>query len=185
MQTVTQTVTLNPVSISPAVLQKLADAGLIALFRPTVHTQTPPPGDNVAESLYESAEGFGPHKLIAVGVGKTQVRLGVHPDNEEFLLPPHGVEGESVRPLYLLIAHLPQDELLARDAAGTLSGEDFTCLSLYPAPRGAEMFTMRAGTVHCEVTVPSDAPVGCFYVTEARDLPIDWVDLPLTRFVLN
>ncbi|MGL4651117.1 MAG: hypothetical protein ACRC1H_17055 [Caldilineaceae bacterium] len=86
-------------------LDALAARGLIARFRPTARTQNPPPGENIAESLNESAPAYGPHKLIAVGVGKTSVRFGVHPDNEEFLIPPHGADGgPTVRPLYLLIA---------------------------------------------------------------------------------
>jgi hypothetical protein len=182
MLATTVAVTLEPVPISKAVLETLDQQGLIRLFKPTERTQNPPSGENIAESLYESDDAYGPHKLIAVGVNKTQVRLGVHPDNEEFLIPDHG---EAVRPLYLLICHLPQDELYQRDQAGTVAAADFTCLSLYPSPRGAEMFTMLKGTLHCEVTVESDAPIGCFYVTESCDLPITWVDLERTQFQLG
>ncbi len=79
------TVGLQAVPLAAAALEELEARGLIACFRPTARTQNPPSGENVAEWRYESAPEFGPHKLIAVGVGKTSVRLGLHPDNEEFL----------------------------------------------------------------------------------------------------
>lgn len=174
----TTLVQLQAVPMTGALLESLAKRGLIALFRPTPGTQNPPPGDNSAEALYVSSPEYGPHKLIAVGVGKTEVRLGVHPDNEEFLIPVHSA---TVRPLFLVIAHLPVSEIQARDKARTLSPDDFTCLNIYPPNGASAMFTMLAGTVHCEVTVPGGEPVGCFYVTESRDLPITWVDLEQCR----
>lgn len=171
-----------PVPVTKQLMESLHEKGLIRLFKPTAATLNPAEGTNIGESLYESDPQYGPHKLIAVGVNKTTVRLGVHPDHEEFLIPDFGSE---VRPLYLVISHISQDELLRRDQAGTLAASDFTCLSLYPSPRGAEMFTMLAGTVHCELTDVSSKnaskPFGVFYVTESRDLPITWVDLEHTE----
>jgi len=39
------------------------------------------------------------------------------------------------------------------------------------------MFTMLRGTLHCEVTNPGTGKIGCFFVTESRDLNMDWGDL--------
>ncbi len=173
---------LIPVPVTLSTLQDLESRGLIRLFHPTEATLRPPNGENITEALYESAPGFGPHRLIAVGVNKQGVRLGTHSDHEEFLIPPHGTE---VKPLYLVISYLKAAELLTRDQAGLLAADDFICLSLYPSPRGAEMFTMLPGTVHCELTDPGEEPVGTFFVTEPRDLDVQWIDLELTGFNLK
>ncbi|RKP48935.1 hypothetical protein D7Z26_21505 [Cohnella endophytica] len=179
---ISTSIRLKPEPITLALLEQLQAEGLIRLFNPTERTIQALPGENAVESLYESPEEYGPHKLIAVGVNKYKVRLGTHPDHEEFLIPAHGNE---VKPVYLLICRLRKEEALASDRQGTLKTEDFTCLSLYPAPRGAEMFTMLAGTLHCEFTIPGDKAIGPFYVTESRDLPIEWIDLNRHSFELD
>jgi len=154
---------------TPELLAALDGQGLICLFKPVPATAHPGVDENLAAPVYESAEVMGPHRLISVGVNRTTVRLGAHPDNEEFLLPLYGAE---VKPLYLVICHLPEDEIRRRDRDRSLSAGDFTCLSLYPCPRGSEMFTMPAGTVHCEATLPGPQAIGCFFVTESRDLTL-------------
>lgn len=169
-----KTVTLKPQSISVELLEKLERQGLIMLFRPTEKTLMAAEGENVAEELYISDEKFGPHKLISVGVNKTMIRLGMHPDHEEFLLPCHG---KNVKPMFLIVCHLGEEEIRKKDQLGALTEEDFTCISCYPAPRGAEMFTMLKNTVHCEATIPGEGEVGCFFVTEPRDLTVEWIDL--------
>jgi hypothetical protein len=171
---------LSPVPITKQVLAELDRRNLVRLFKPTPLTQNPPPGQNIAEPLYVSGVEFGPHRLIAVGINQDRVRLGVHSDHEEFLIPDHD---SAVRPVYLVIAYLSAAELRARDAAGALSVSDFICLDLYPCPRGAEMFTMLPGTVHCELTdSTAEGPFGCFYVTEPHGLDITWIDLAGTEF---
>lgn len=133
-------ITLTPIPISKEILADLDGKGLIMRFKPTPGTLHPPAGENAGEPLYVSSPAYGPHRLIAVGVNKTSVRLGVHGDNEEFLIPE---QEEGVKPVYLVICHLPPEEIRSRDRADELDADDFTCLSLYPAPRGAEMFTMK------------------------------------------
>ncbi len=175
-------ITLYPVPITIQILVELEERDLIRMFHPTAATLYPPPGENVAEALYESDPAFGPHRLIAVGVNKQRVRWGTHSDHEEFLIPSHGTE---VKPLYLVISYLKEKELRARDAAGELKPEDFICLNMYPCPRGAEMFTMLPGTVHCELTLPGEGSIGSFYVTEPRDLDIIWIDLAASDFCIQ
>ena len=174
-------VVLEPQAATPELFRQLDQQGLIRLFTPLPATMHPAEDENLAASIYESAEAFGPHKLISVGVNRTTVRLGVHPENEEFLLPPYGAE---VKPLYLIICHLAEDEVRRRDAQHSLQAGDFTCVSLYPSPRGAEMFTMPAGVVHCEATLPGAGAIGCFFVTESRDLTVQWVDLAQTTITV-
>lgn len=173
---------LAPRAVTIELLEKLDQKGLIRLFHPTPETQNPPAGENIAVSLYESAPEFGSHRLLAVGVNKHCVRLGTHSDHEEFLIPPHR---DNVKPLYLVISFLKTDVLYRKNQDSLLSADDFICLSMYPSPRGAEMFTMLAGTVHCELTDPGDAPIGTFYVTESTDLDIQWIDLDQTEFEIQ
>jgi hypothetical protein len=176
------TLSLKPLQVTKIIMEELHTLGLIMLFKPTPATLQPPSGENVGDVLYVSREDLGPHKLTAIGVSKTTVRLGVHPDSEEFLIPDYGSEA---RPFFLVICRLPADEIHKRDTAGTLTEDDFICLNMYPCPRGVEMFTMLKGTVHCEATHSSDRPVGVFFVTEARDLTVDWIDLENTRLVIE
>ena len=175
-------VNLIPRAISKEALMELDARGLVMVFKPTELTLNPPGEDNVGEALYVSDPAYGPHRLIAVGVNKSHVRLGVHGDNEEFLIPE---QDEDVKPVYLVICHLPEAEIGRQDREGRLTESDFTCLSLYPAPRGAEMFTMLKGTVHCEATMPGPGKIGCFYVTESSDLNVNWVDLENTEIVIQ
>lgn len=173
---------ITPVQISLPVLERLEEQGLVMLFRGTPDTRNPPEGKNVGKVLYKSDEKYGPHQLIAVGINMPEVRLNVHGDHEEFLLPPHGAE---VKKTYLLVCHLSEEEIRVRDHAGTLAEDDFTCLSLYPAPRGAEMFTMLSGTVHCELSEPGDGEIGCFFVTESANLNMDWIDLQKSDIMIR
>lgn len=172
-----KTLFLKPQPITKQTLEELDRKGLIQLFKPTEKTLHLPEGENLGDNIYVSEAAYGPHKLIAVGINQSGLRMGYHPDNEEFFLPDHGTD---VKPVYLVISHLREAEFRQKDLAGSLSETDFTCLSLYPCPRGAEMFTMLKETIHCEATIPGEGKLGCFYVTEAADLPETWVDLECT-----
>lgn len=177
-----KTLHLTPVPVTRAILEELEAASLIRLFRPTPAVLNAPVGQSVSETLYATDPAFGPHKLIAVGINMRSVRLGSHSDGEEFLIP---LYGEEVKPLYLVICKLSAAQVKERDLAGALRAEDFVCLSFYPSPRGADMFTMLAGTLHCEVTDTSEKPIGAFYVTEPRDLDMIWTDLQATEFTIG
>lgn len=167
-------IVLKPIPWSAEALQNLEARGLIKLFRPTEKTLKAPVGHNVVDPLYVSDERYGPHKLIAVGINMDKVRLGVHPDNEEIFLPNLGSE---TKPCYYVVCLLSEGELREKDRLGLLTENDFVCLKMFPAPRGAEVFTVLAGTVHCEVAAPGDGAVPYIFVTEPRDLPITWIDL--------
>ena len=76
-------------------------------------------------------------------------------------------------------------ELRERERNESLSAKDFTCLEFFPAPRGTEMFTVLKGTLHCEVSPGGGGMVPYIFVTEPRDLPLLWVDLSDTNFVIR
>ncbi|MGE5587888.1 MAG: hypothetical protein ACM3ZO_06705 [Clostridia bacterium] len=169
-----RSIMLRPVPWSADILQNLEARGLIKLFRPTEKILKAPVGQNVVDPLYVSDERYGPHKLIAVGINMDRVRLGVHPDNEEIFLP--NLLSET-KPCYYVVCLLSEDELRKKDSQGLLAADDFVCVKMLPARRGAEAFTVLAGTVHCEVAAPGEGRVPYIFVTEPRDLPITWIDL--------
>jgi hypothetical protein len=173
-------VVVTPQQVTIDILSELEQRGLIALFGPM--GLEVPQGETIAGSIYECPETYGTHKLIYVGVNKEFVRLGVHPEREEFLIP---LQKKDVKPTYLLICHLTEEQIKIKDKDESLSEGDFTCLDMFSAHRGAEMFTMLGGTVHCEFTISGSEKIGCFFVTESRDLPIAWVDLEKTRIELE
>ena len=54
---------------------------------PRGHDRAAQPGETLGESIYETADRYGPHKLIAVTVNHAEfAAFGTHPDNEEFPL---------------------------------------------------------------------------------------------------
>jgi len=167
---------LVPQPMSVAVLEDLESKGIVRRFAPMPEVFRDAPGRNAVATAYASDAQYGPHKLICVSVQTLQVRLSYHPDNEEILIPAQG----AVRPAWFVACHLAPDEIRRRDREGTLRADDFTCASLYPAPRGAEMFTVCAGAAHCEVTRSGPEPRGYFYVTESRDLTSDRIDFERT-----
>ena len=50
----------------------LEELGLIIRLRPGGHDLAAQPGETLGESIYESADRYGPHKLIAVTVNRAE-----------------------------------------------------------------------------------------------------------------
>jgi hypothetical protein len=148
----------------------LEHRGLIRPLAAPRRILSSPKGRGAVSTVYASSPRFGPHKLICVKPDSAVPKLNSHPDNEEFiLLDPRA----GVRPLYLLIGLLPASALKAKTAAGTLSADDFVLLKMkFNDPRFS-VFTMPAGTVHCEIVFPGKGPAPVFFVTEPRDLPME------------
>ena len=91
------TIVLQPRPWTLGALEELERMSLIALFRAPDSIARTPVGMNLVETLYESDERYGPHKLICASLNTREVRLGFHPDNEEIFLPNLA---ESVNPCY-------------------------------------------------------------------------------------
>jgi hypothetical protein len=165
---------LSPAAMTGEVMQALEDQGLIIRLGPGLHATTAGEGRTVDRPLYEPAEGYGPHKLIAVTVNSHDLaEFGTHPDNEEFLL----IGEPDCRPLYLVLALHRREELERIMRERALSAADFLALRVrYNDPRSS-FFVMLKHTPHSEATNPGPGRPPSFYVTESRDLPTERLDL--------
>lgn len=160
-------IVLKPVPATAQALDALEAAGAVRLLRPERDRLPVERGDARWTELYAAADRFGPHKLIAVTINRTQpVSLSWHSDAEDFLLMPHGGEAELVLTVCLL-----RGEALARKVeAGTLSEDDFVALRCRPEDPAVSFFTMNPGFPHVETCTRETETPPCFYVTESRHL---------------
>ena len=111
-----QDLALEPVPMTAQLMAHLEELGLIIRLRPGGHDLAAQPGETLGESIYETADRYGPHKLIAVTVNRAEfAAFGTHPDNEEFLL----IGNPDRQPMYLAVALClrPEFEERSRPAA--------------------------------------------------------------------
>lgn len=127
-------------------------------------------GQTLDQSVYNSDDRYGPHKLLTVTVNRVGfAEFATHPDNEDFLM----LGDPDTKPLYLAIALMRRAELEARIAAGTVTPADFVCLEIAWNDPDVSFFTMRADVPHGEAITATEGHPPSFYVTEGRDLPND------------
>lgn len=165
---------MNPVDMTPHVMQDLEDRGLIIRLRPGAHEIDTPPGETLGESIYDPAVGFGPHKLIAVTVNREEFAgFATHPDNEEFLL----IGNLETKPMYLAVATCMRAEFVEKVKTGILGPQDFVLLRCRYNDPEVSFFVMKKNVPHGEAIVEADLPPATFYVTESRDLPLDVIEM--------
>ncbi|HEX7556309.1 MAG TPA: hypothetical protein VF338_06770 [Leptolinea sp.] len=159
---------LQPVEMTPSLMQELEDKGLIlrlapGRFAPAVNGDEPPPTE-----VYSSADEFGPHKLIACALNTTEAtrNFNFHPDREEFLL----IGNPESRPAFLVISRLLAPAFEEKARAKKLSPDDFVALRMKFNDPQVSFFTMNATVPHGEVTVPGSGAPATFFVTESRDI---------------
>lgn len=144
---------------------------------------TVPEGECRVSNLYVSSPESGPHRLIAVASNRTNIVLGVHDQNEEFLVFSGANQANSeiyCKPVYLVIALKSAEQLKEDSKSGTLNADDFVMLELIFDDPELSLFTMLGGTVHAELTCPGNGMPKVFYVTESRD--ISWETVPISPF---
>ena len=165
----------EPVPMTCELMADLERRGLIIRLRPGGHDLAAQPGETLGESIYETADRYGPHKLIAVTVNRAEfAAFGTHPDNEEFLL----IGNPDSQPMYLAVALCMREEFEDKVKTGRLTAADFVMIECRYNDPEASFFVMRAGVPHGEAIVPeAGKPPPSFYVTESRDLPLDTIDL--------
>ena len=168
-----KTIRLEPVEMTPAVMQRLEDKGLIIRLCPNHHELPAAEGETLDESVYEADSTFGGHKLIAVTVNRTTfAAFGTHPDNEEFLL----IGDPDTKPMYLVVALCLKDELDRKIRGGELSPDDFVCLRVTYNDPEVSFFTMLKNVPHGEAVADVAGRPASFYVTEPTDMGIDNAD---------
>jgi hypothetical protein len=169
-----KTINIQPVRMTPQVMQMLEKHNLIIRLYPSHHRNEIKPHDCVGTDLYVSAPGTGTHKLIAVTVDRVEFSMfGSHKDNEEFLL----IGGEGEKPLYLLVALLKKQDLLGKIHEGTLCGSDFICLDCVFNDAQVSFFTMLKDVPHGEATRDDGGLPSSFYVAEPSDMGLEVMDL--------
>jgi len=166
--------TLQVVPMTEERMLALEERGLIQGFLPAGMEEAPAKSGVEVDVIYATAPLFGPHTLIRVEFDRSTVELAYHSDREDLLLLNGGARQ---KPLILVIALHPADDLKRRIAQGRLSADDIWALELkFNDPR-LSFFTMNAFTVHCEWTPPGPEARNVFFVTEPKDLDMHAVDL--------
>ena len=135
----------------------LEELGLIIRLRPGGHDLAAQPGETLGESIYETADRYGPHKLIAVTVNRAEfAAFGTHPDNEEFLL----IGNPDSQPMCLAVALCLRPEFEEKVKTGgltaltALTATDFVMIECRYNDPEVSFFVMRADVPHGEAIVP-------------------------------
>ena len=141
---------LEPAPMTPRLMAHLEELGLIIRLRPGGHGLAAQPGETLGESIYESADRYGPHKLIAVTVNRAEfAAFGTHLDNEEFLL----IGNPDSQPMYLAMALRVRAEFEEKVKTGRLSAADLVLIECrYNVPE-VSFFVMLADVPHGEAIV--------------------------------
>lgn len=167
--------TLPVLEMTPERMEQLEAEGLITRLCPGRHELSDTPaGETLGASLYEGAEGYGPHKIIIVTVNRKGFPgFGTHPDQEEFWL----VGPEDAIPMYILIARMQRDAFEQKARAGQLTADDFYLLRAKYNDPYVSFFIMKKGIPHGEGIFEGTGRLPSFYVTESRDLPLDLCEI--------
>jgi hypothetical protein len=179
---VSKTLGLKPVDISPAILRRLEKAGLVRPWRATPGSLRVPRGGCVVDKVYATHPRYGGHKLICVGKDQAEIELSAHPDAEDFIMLDPG--GHKFKPLYLIVGLGSPAQLSKKARAGALSARDVLALRLRYNDPAVCAFTMLPHSPHCEVTAPGPGLAPVFFVTEPADFEMYAVPLPGHRLEL-
>lgn len=178
-----RTIYLDPVPLSPRVLSSLERKKLVRRLLPTQKLLTTRARTGTIDTFYCSEKEHGSHKLIGIGKRATEIKLGHHPDNEEFLLI--NPTQRSFKPLYLVIALDKQAAFERKAAEGQLTARDLLAVECtFNDPRTC-VFTLLKGTVHCEVTEPGRKQHPVFFVVEPSLLRSIRSATPGVRFAVR
>lgn len=154
-------------------MKLLEDRGKIIRLTPNKYIQDPGPDNTKDKIIYESADAYGTHKLIAVTVNRFRFgAFGIHDDNEEFIL----VGDPTAKPMYLVIAWCTKDELDHKIQNGQLRSQDFIALKVKYNDPQVSFFVMLKDIPHGEASIDGPGTPPYFYVTEPRDQTIHFTD---------
>lgn len=170
------------VEMNQITMEFLEKKGIISRLLPGKHRMKVGLGESKHESLYESDDRFGGHKIITVTINTTQpINFVYHSDHEDFLL----IDDLDRTPLILTICLLEKDTLKEKIRQKQLCSTDFIALKcVFNDPR-LSFFTLYKYFAHVE-TVPFESimPPG-FYVTESRKLDENRINLETYKLVIS
>ena len=156
------------------IMEAMEEEGLIVRLAPHHHDIETPCGSTGFEALYEGAEGYGPHKIIALTVNRENFPgFGTHPDQEEFWL----IGDNAAKPMYILVARMELSAFQRKVREETLTADDFYLLRAKYNDPEVSFFVMKKGIPHGEGIFDTEGVCPSFYVTESRDLPLDLCDM--------
>ncbi len=152
----------------------MEEEGLIVRLAPHHHDIETPYGETWFEDLYEGAEGYGPHRLIALTVNRENFPgFGTHPDQEEFWL----IGDNNAKPMYILVARMHLTAFQKKVQEQTLTADDFYLLKAKYNDPEVSFFVMKKEIPHGEGIFDKEGICPSFYVTESRHLSLDLCDM--------
>lgn len=155
-------------------METMEQEGLIIRLCPNRHDIETPEENTWYKALYEGAEGYGPHKIIALTVNREGFPgFGTHPDMEEFWL----IGNNDAKPMYLLVARMEREAMEKKVKEHTLEADDFYLIKMKFNDPEVSFFVMNKGIPHGEGVFDKDGLSPSFYVTESRDLPLELCSL--------
>ena len=167
------TIALKPVQMTPQVMEKLENLGLIIRLCPGRHELKTPDGRTENICLYASSPAYGGHKLIGVTVNRSALSsFGSHPDNEEFIL----LGDPYAKTMYLVVALCTKEELNEKIRNDTLGNADFLALTVKYNDPEVSFFTMLKDIPHGECVRNCPGKPASFYVTEPEAMGIEKTD---------
>ena len=175
-----KTIALKPILGTQKVLDQLEKKKLIACLRPSKALVQGKCKWNI-QTHYTTAPKYGTHKLMSVLKDTTAIALTTHPDNEDIILINN--TGRTYKPLYLIIATMPQKKFEAKARAGKVTAKDVVAVELQYNGM-TSVFTVLKDIPHCEITVPGKGSDPVFFVTEPTDFAMAMVAHPTYQFIL-
>jgi hypothetical protein len=174
------TLTLQSKQFTMADMRELERHGLVAGLTPPEDTVKAPEGQFKAKALYKTEPRYGGHMLLFVSLNLLEGKLNYHPGNEEvFLINPY----ERTKPLIWVFGLKKRAEIEAKIANNTLTAADFAAYEMPFNDWQLSCFTVLAGTLHYEITLPGPEPNPYFWVGESGELPR--IDLDLHDYILK
>lgn len=157
-------IVLTPKKATKAIFALLEKRKLVRLLRPTPKVLNTRTRTGAVDTFYASRPENGTHMLLAVGKRSTDIELSFHDDNEDLILL--NAMNRKYKPLCMIIA-LDERKVFEKKARqGKLTAGDLVALELSFNDPAMCVFTVLAGTVHCEVTYPGPGQHPVFFVSE-------------------
>jgi len=157
--------------MTPEIMDILEKKGMIIRLCPSHHRFDVPEGEGIGQDIYASSISAGAHKLLAVGINRSEFSaFGVHDENEEVLL----LGSKDEKDLYMLFGLHPWEILSDKRDKGILCGDDFVCLHCKYNDPEVSFFVVCKGVLHGEATGGEGLPA-TFYVTESTGIKLDFL----------
>ncbi len=170
-----------PVKASVGLFEELENRKILRRFIGGWEYPETDPAGYAVETLYTTDACFGGHKLIHVTYNMSEVQLGYHQENEDFILikSPKRVQ----KPLYLVLSLCSCKELQKKIDENKFSSDDVVLIELAFNDPLLSFFTLSKGYPHCELTCEG-AHAPSFFVTEPASMGTIAIDVRQYQIVL-